>query len=73
MLQTGMVAANGSSRHDPAAAGRSNGFVRGAAAFAGGAAVVLAAPFAILLIGLPIVLAVRGLLEILRWLFGAGG
>jgi hypothetical protein len=40
---------------------------------AGAAAVVLLVPFVILLVGLPIALAVRGLLEVVLWLFPAIG
>ena len=39
--------------------------------FAGAAGLALLAPFAILLVGLPIALAVRGLLEVLLWLVPA--
>jgi hypothetical protein len=37
--------------------------------FAGATGVVLLVPFAILLVGLPIVLSVRGVVEALGWLF----
>jgi hypothetical protein len=39
--------------------------------FAGAAGIALLAPVAILLIGTPVVLAVRVLLEAIGWLFGA--
>jgi len=37
---------------------------------AGAAGIALLVPFAILLVGLPVVLAARGLLEAIGWLFG---
>jgi len=40
---------------------------------AGAAGIALLVPFAILLVGLPIALTVRGLLEVVRWLFPAIG
>ena len=39
----------------------------------GAVGIALLLPFAILLVGLPIVLAVRGLLELLAWLFATIG
>ena len=36
----------------------------------GAAGIALLAPFAILLVGLPVVLSVRGVLELFAWLFG---
>ena len=38
--------------------------------FAGAAAVGLIVPFVILVIGLPVVLAIRGLVEVIAWAFG---
>jgi hypothetical protein len=40
---------------------------------AGAAGIALIVPFAILLIGMPVALAVRGLLEGIGWLFGIDG
>jgi hypothetical protein len=40
--------------------------------FVGAVSIALVAPFAILLIGLPIGLSVRGVLELFGWLFGVG-
>jgi hypothetical protein len=45
-------------------------FVQGLSSLAGAAGIALLVPFVILLIGLPVVLAVRGLLEAIGWLFG---
>lgn len=45
-------------------------FLQGLVSLAGAAGVVLLVPFAILLVGLPVALAVRGLLEAIGWLFG---
>jgi hypothetical protein len=47
-------------------------FPRGLVSLAGAAGIALLVPLAILLVGLPVVLAVRGLLEVAAWLFGAG-
>jgi hypothetical protein len=41
--------------------------------FAGAAGIALLVPFAILVVGLPIALVVRGLLEVVVWLFPAIG
>ena len=53
---------------------RSNGagrtFFRGLVSLAGASGIALLVPFAILLIGLPIALSVRGVLELFSWLFG---
>jgi hypothetical protein len=40
---------------------------------AGAAGIALLVPFAILLIGMPIALAVRGLVEVLTWLLSLAG
>jgi hypothetical protein len=45
-------------------------FLQGLASLAGAAGIALAFPFVILLIGLPIALIVRGLLEVVGWVFG---
>ena len=45
-------------------------FVQGLVSFAGASGIALLVPFAILLVGLPVVLAVRGVLEVIGWLFG---
>ena len=45
-------------------------FLQGLVSLAGAAGIALLVPFAILLIGLPVALAVRGLLEAIGWLFG---
>jgi hypothetical protein len=37
---------------------------------AGAAGIALLVPFAILLVGLPVVLSIRGVLELFGWLFG---
>jgi hypothetical protein len=50
----------------PARGGRFQGLV----SLAGAAGIALAVPFVILLIGLPIALAVRGLLEAVGWVLG---
>jgi hypothetical protein len=39
---------------------------------AGAVGIALLVPFAILLVGLPVALTLRGLLEVVRWLFSAG-
>jgi hypothetical protein len=58
----------------PATAGRT--FLKGLVSLAGAAGIALLVPFAILLIGMPIALAVRGVIEAARWLlavlFGYG-
>jgi hypothetical protein len=43
------------------------------ASLAGATGVVLLVPFAILLVGLPVALAVRGVLEAIQWLLGVIG
>ena len=45
-------------------------FLQGLVSLAGAAGIALLVPFAILLVGLPVVLAVRGVLEVIGWLFG---
>ena len=45
-------------------------FLQGLVSLAGAAGIALAVPFVILLIGLPIALAVRGLLEVVGWVLG---
>ena len=40
------------------------------ASVAGAATIVLLVPIAMLVVGLPLVLAIRGLLELIGWLFG---
>jgi hypothetical protein len=52
----------------PARGGRT--FLQGLVSLAGAASIALAVPFVILLIGLPIALAVRGLLEAVGWVLG---
>jgi hypothetical protein len=45
-------------------------FINALTSLAGAVGVALLVPFAILLIGMPGVLAVRGLLDMLGWVFG---
>ena len=45
-------------------------FLQALVSLAGAAGIALAVPFVILLIGLPIALAVRGLLEVVDWVLG---
>lgn len=45
-------------------------FVDGLISLAGAAGIALLVPFVILLIGMPVALTVRGLLEVIGWLFG---
>jgi tetrahydromethanopterin S-methyltransferase subunit F len=45
-------------------------FLQGLMSLAGAAGIALLVPFAILLVGLPVVVAVRGVLEVIGWLFG---
>jgi hypothetical protein len=45
-------------------------FLQGLVSLAGAAGIALAVPFVILLIGMPIALAVRGLLEAVGWVLG---
>jgi hypothetical protein len=52
----------------PTGGGRT--FLQGLISLAGAAGIALAAPFVILLIGLPVALAVRGLLEAVGWVLG---
>jgi hypothetical protein len=44
--------------------------LQGLVSFAGAAGMLLLVPFAILLVGLPVVLVVRGVLAVIGWLFG---
>jgi hypothetical protein len=52
------------------ARGANRTFLQGVASLAGAAGVALLVPFAILLVGLPVALVVRGLLEAISWLSG---
>ena len=52
----------------PTSEGRT--FLQGLVSLAGAAGIALVVPFVILLIGLPIALAVRGLLEVVGWVLG---
>ena len=52
----------------PIGAGRT--FFKGVVSLAGAVGIALLVPFAILLVGLPIALSVRGVLELSGWLFG---
>jgi len=45
-------------------------FLRGLMSWAGAGGIALLVPFAILLVGLPVVLAVRGAIELVGWVFG---
>jgi hypothetical protein len=45
-------------------------FLQGLVSLAGAAGIALLVPFAILLVGLPIALSIRGVLELFGWLFG---
>ena len=45
-------------------------FLQGLVSLAGAAGIALFVPVAILLVGLPVVLTVRGVLELFGWLFG---
>ena len=45
-------------------------FLQGLVSLAGAAGIALLVPFVILLVGLPVVLTVRGLIEAISWLFG---
>jgi hypothetical protein len=49
---------------------RERPFLHGLVSLAGAAGIALAVPFVILLIGMPIALAVRGLLEAVGWVLG---
>ena len=49
---------------------RSGAFVRGLLSLGGATGIALFVPVAILLVGLPVVLAVRGLLAVSSWLLG---
>jgi hypothetical protein len=52
----------------PTSEGRT--FLQGLVSLTGAAGIALVVPFVILLIGLPIALAVRGLLEVVGWVLG---
>jgi len=52
----------------PARAGRA--FLQGLVSLAGAAGIASLVPFAILIVGLPIALSIRGVLELFGWLFG---
>ena len=55
----------------PGQSGSEDGrFFKGWSTLAGAAGIALAVPFVILLIGLPVALAVRGLLEAVGWVLG---
>jgi len=45
-------------------------FLQGLVSLAGAASIALLVPFAILMVGLPIALSIRGVLELFGWLFG---
>ena len=45
-------------------------FLRELVSLAGAASIALLVPLAILLVGLPVVLSIRGVLDLLAWLFG---
>ena len=45
-------------------------FLQALTSLAGAAGIALLVPFAILLVGLPVVLAVRGVLEVIGWIVG---
>ena len=45
-------------------------FIDGVTSFAAASGLVLLVPFVVLLVGVPIALVVRGLLEAFRWLLG---
>ena len=49
---------------------RGRTFLQALASLAGAAGIALAVPFVILLIGLPVALAVRGVLELVGWVLG---
>ncbi|MQA31528.1 MAG: hypothetical protein GEU82_17110 [Luteitalea sp.] len=49
---------------------RERTFLEGLVSLAGAGGIALLVPVAILLVGLPVALAVRGLLETISWLFG---
>jgi hypothetical protein len=65
-------AASGSGMSDVLwrASGRRRTFRQGVLSFAGATGLALLVPVAILIVGLPVVLAVRGLLAVAGWLFG---
>ena len=52
----------------PTRAGRT--FLQGLVSLAGASSIALLVPFAILMVGLPIALSIRGVLELFGWLFG---
>jgi hypothetical protein len=45
-------------------------FLQNLVSLAGAAGIALLVPFAILLVGLPVVLAVRGALQVIEWMLG---
>jgi len=45
-------------------------FLQGLVSLAGAGGIALLAPFAILMVGVPIALSIRGVLELFGWLFG---
>ena len=45
-------------------------FLQGLVSLAGAGGIALLVPFAILMVGLPIALSIRGALELFGWLFG---
>jgi hypothetical protein len=47
-------------------------FLQALVSWAGAAAISMAVPFVVLLIGLPFALAIRGLLELITWVLGIG-
>jgi hypothetical protein len=47
-------------------------FVQGVVSLAGAVGLALLAPFAVLLVGLPVVVGVRALLDAISWLSGVG-
>lgn len=49
---------------------RERTFLQGLLSFAGAAAISATVPLVVLLIGLPFALAIRGLLEVITWVFG---
>jgi hypothetical protein len=54
----------------PRRSGADRRFLHSLVSLAGAAVIALLVPFVILLVGLPIVLSVRGVLELIGWLFG---
>jgi hypothetical protein len=52
----------------PGAASRERTFTQAVVSLAGAAGIALLVPFAVLLVGLPVVLFVRGVIEVVGWL-----